>query len=121
MILLPKSVMFDPATTISARCFVPDKDERLTDALYDNEPEKLFSIISACSRIVSSFDGFAENFFSCLKCELIYLNHYVTRAQAQSSIFAYIETFYNAVRPHSALGWRSPNAFAASLNSSVAA
>ena len=57
----------------------------------------------------------AENFFSCLKCELVYLNHYRTRSQAVTSIFAYIEAFYNAVRPHSALGWRSPNVFAAAL------
>lgn len=83
---------------------------------------KSLGFLQSMSRKGDPYDNaVAENFFSCLKCELIYLNHYVTRAQAQSSIFAYIETFYNAVRPHSALGWRSPNAFAASLNSSVAA
>ncbi len=37
----------------------------------------------------------AENFFSCLKCEL----------------FHYIEK-YNNIRPHSAIGWISPNQFA---------
>ena len=45
----------------------------------------------------------AENFFSCLKCELVYLTYFQTRAAAQAAVFAYIETFYNAVRPHSAL------------------
>lgn len=35
----------------------------------------------------------AENFFSCLKCELIHLNRYATRAQAQADIFRYIEGF----------------------------
>lgn len=55
----------------------------------------------------------AENFFSCLKCELVYLQHFPARAAAKTAVFAYIETFYNAVRPHSALGWISPNAFAA--------
>lgn len=55
----------------------------------------------------------AENFFSCLKCELVYLTYFPTRAAAKAAVFAYIETFYNAVRPHSALGWISPNAFAA--------
>ena len=57
----------------------------------------------------------AENFFSCLKCELIHLKHYPTRASAQADVFAYMETFYNTVRPHSALGWLSPTQFEASL------
>ena len=45
----------------------------------------------------------AENFFSCLKCELVHHKHYRTRAEAQADIFSYIETYYNAVRPQSAL------------------
>ena len=62
----------------------------------------------------------AENFFSCLKCELIHLKHYSTRAEAQADVFAYIEAFYNPVRPHSALGWLSPDRFEANLTSSAA-
>lgn len=50
----------------------------------------------------------AENFFSCLKCELVHHKHYRTRAEAQADIFAYIEAYYNAVRPQSALNWLSP-------------
>ena len=50
----------------------------------------------------------AENFFSCLKCELVHHKHYRTRAEAQADIFSYIETYYNAVRPQSALNWLSP-------------
>lgn len=63
----------------------------------------------------------AENFFSCLKCELVHLRRYPTRVIAQSDIFAYLETFYNAVRPHSAIGWISPNQFADLLRFSPAA
>lgn len=62
----------------------------------------------------------AENFFSCLKCELVHLQHYATRAQAIMSIFSYIEAFYNPVRLHSALGWRSPNAFAGAASGMIA-
>ncbi|MFV0401676.1 MAG: IS3 family transposase, partial [Oscillospiraceae bacterium] len=54
----------------------------------------------------------AENFFSCLKCELVHLTHYISRRQAQLSIFEYIEAYYNSFRPHSAIGWISPNEFA---------
>ena len=53
----------------------------------------------------------AENFFSCLKCELVHLKHYRTRDEAQADIFAYIETFYNTIRPHSGIGWLSPCAY----------
>lgn len=51
----------------------------------------------------------AENFFSCLKCELVHWRRYPTRAAAETDIFAYLETLYNAVRPHSGIGWISPN------------
>ena len=63
----------------------------------------------------------AENFFSCLKCELIHLKQYPTRASAQADVFAYLEAFYNTVRPHSALGWLSPAQFEANLLPSCAA
>ena len=58
----------------------------------------------------------AENFFSCLKCELVYLTSYATHRQAQNSIFRYIEGFYNPVRPHSSIGWLSPMEYARQLN-----
>ena len=60
----------------------------------------------------------AENFFSCLKCECVHLKHYSSRAAAKTDIFAYIETFYNPVRPHSSIGWVAPDIFARSLSAS---
>ena len=62
----------------------------------------------------------AENFFSCLKCELIHLKHYPTRSAAQCDVFAYLEIFYNTLRPHSALGWVSPSRFEDDLLRSAA-
>ena len=61
------------------------------------------------------------NFFSCLKCELVHLKQYPTRAAAQADIFAYLEAFYNTVRPHSALGWLPPERFEVRLCASVTA
>ena len=55
-----------------------------------------------------------------LKCELVHLKHYPTRAAAQDDVFAYLEAFYNTIRPHSALGWRSPASFEAELAASAA-
>lgn len=75
-----------------------------------------YGIRQSMSRKGDPYDNaVAENFFSCLKCELIHLKHYTTRASAQADIFAYLETFYNLVRPHSALGWLSPAKFEANL------
>ena len=49
-----------------------------------------------------------ESFFASLKKELVHHEDYATRAQARSSIFEYIEAFYNAKRRHSSLGYVSP-------------
>lgn len=53
----------------------------------------------------------AESSFSCLKCELVHHKRCATGAVAQTDIFAYVEAFYNAIRPHFALRWLSPKTF----------
>jgi len=50
----------------------------------------------------------AESFFKTLKSELIYHEKYESILQAKSSIFEYIETWYNRKRLHSALGYKTP-------------
>ena len=49
-----------------------------------------------------------ESFFATLKKELVHDEDYATRERATASIFEYIETFYNRIRRHSALGYLSP-------------
>ena len=49
-----------------------------------------------------------ESFFASLKKELVHHEDYATRAQARSSIFEYIEAFYNRARRHSSLGYVAP-------------
>ena len=53
-------------------------------------------------------NAITESFFATLKTELIYDERYQTRNEARSSIFKYIEMFYNRNRIHSALGGLSP-------------
>jgi len=80
-----------------------------------------YGIRQSMSRRGDPYDNaVAENFFSCLKCELIHLKQYPTRAAARNDVFAYLEAFYNTVRPHSALGWISPARFVAMLYTSAA-
>ena len=49
-----------------------------------------------------------ESVFASLKKELTHDEDYATRAEARASIFEYIEVFYNRVRRHSSLSYRSP-------------
>lgn len=63
----------------------------------------------------------AESFWGRLKVEPIYRQHYRTRAEAKAAVFAFIEVFYNRTRRHSALGFRSPDAFAAAYQRGEAA
>jgi len=50
----------------------------------------------------------SESFFHSLKTELVHHENYKTRAQANQSIFEYIEIFYIRKRLHSANGYLSP-------------
>jgi putative transposase len=50
----------------------------------------------------------AESFMATIKTELIYRNRFKTKDEARLAVFRYIEGFYNPVRRHSALGYKSP-------------
>ena len=80
-----------------------------------------YGIRQSMSRRGDPYDNaIAENSLRCLKSELVHLKHYTTRAAAQDDVFDYLEAFYNTIRPHSALGWRSPASFEAELAASAA-
>jgi len=51
----------------------------------------------------------AESFFKTLKVELIYGNEFKTIEQTKTSIFEYIEIWYNKKRLHSSLGYKTPH------------
>lgn len=69
-------------------------------------------ITASMSRRGDCYDNAcAESFWGRLKVELIYRQHYRTRAEAKAAIFDFIEVFYNRTRRHSSLGFISPDAF----------
>jgi len=75
-------------------------------ALYDE------NIIPSMSRKGNCWDNAAmESFFARLKVEEVYAMKYDNLSEAYSSVFEYIEMFYNRVRRHSANGYTSPVAF----------
>jgi putative transposase len=66
-------------------------------------------ITCSMSRSGNCWDNAAmESFFSSLKTERIRGQVYRTRDQARADVFDYIERFYNPIRRHSTLGYRSP-------------
>jgi putative transposase len=61
----------------------------------------------------------AESFFASIKTELIYRNTFKTRDEARLAVFRYIEGFYNPLRRHSALGYKSPEEYERMLEGEV--
>jgi putative transposase len=61
------------------------------------------------SRVGNCHDNaVAESFFANLKNELTFHYDFRTRQEARTAIFDYIELFYNRIRPHQTLNYRSP-------------
>ena len=78
---------------------------------------KQYGLQSSMSRSGNCYDNaHIESFWSTLKKELVYGEKYRTRRDARLSIFEYIEVFYNRIRKHSALDYRSPEQFGMQLN-----
>jgi len=66
-------------------------------------------LVASMSRKGNCYDNATmESFWSTLKLELVYRRNFVTRSQARTQIFDYIESFYNRQRTHSALDFQSP-------------
>ena len=66
-------------------------------------------ITASMSRKANCYDNaHMESFWGTLKAEALSGRSFTSRQQAQLSIFDYVETFYNRLRLHSALGYLSP-------------
>ena len=57
-----------------------------------------------------------ESTFGRMKVELTHGEQYTTRDEAKASIFEYIEVFYNRVRRHSTLEYKTPDEFERTKN-----
>jgi len=74
-------------------------------------------LVASMSRKGNCYDNAAmESFWSSLKNELVHRRRFLTRQEAKTAIFEYIEGFYNRTRLHSALGYKSPLDYETSLN-----
>ena len=65
-------------------------------------------------------NAMAESFFSTLEADLLSRRRFASQAEGRMACFSYIEGWYNPGRLHSALGYRSPMAYEASMHTAEA-
>ena len=56
-------------------------------------------------------NAMAESFFATLKKGHVFSERFQTKEEAHRKLFEYLEVFYNRVRRHSSLGYKSPVAY----------
>ena len=79
-----------------------------------------YRIQISMSRTGNPYDNAkAERFMRTLKYEEVYLNDYDTLAEVLASVQHFIEAVYNRKRLHSAIGYRPPAEFEASLSLTI--
>ena len=87
-----------------------DQGSQYTSAVYQKSLTTALVQLSM-SRVGNCYDNaVAESFFGTLKTECV-TSQFATRALAHTSIFEYIEVWYNRQRLHSTLGYLSPVEF----------
>lgn len=93
--------------------FHSDRGSQYTSAEFAAHLASL-GIVGSVGRVGQCWDNaLAESFFGSLKNELVYRTSFPTQAKARRAIADYIEVFYNRVRLHSGLGYRTPAEVAA--------
>ena len=77
------------------------------------KPLEVIGAVRSMSGVGNCYENAkAEAFFSTLKTECFPIgNVFSSKAQARSTIFEYIEVYYNNKRLHSALGYQSPRQY----------
>jgi putative transposase len=53
-------------------------------------------------------NAMCESFFATLECELLDQRRFASQVEARMAVFNFVEGWYNPLRLHSALGYRSP-------------
>ena len=65
-------------------------------------------------------NAMCESFFATLECELLERRRFASHAEARMACSGFIEGWYNLVRLHSGLGYRSPIACEATMEVATA-
>ena len=85
-----------------------DQGSQYTSLAFGNRCQEA-GVRPSMGSVGNAYDNaMAESFFSALECELLARRRFRSQAEARMACFSYIEGFYNPLRRHSALGYRSP-------------
>ncbi len=88
-----------------------DRGSQYASEVYQKKLEA-YGMKGSMSRKGNCYDNACiESFHSTLKKELVYQTKFRTREQATNELYSYIEFYYNRVRPHSTLGYKTPHRF----------
>jgi putative transposase len=107
---------------LKQRCPLPglvhhsDQGVQYASGDYTKELERHGISISMSRRGNVYDNALAESFIKTLKYEEVYRTEYRNLEEAKASIQEFLEKVYNLKRLHSALGYRSPQAFEQSLS-----
>ncbi|HEY1034764.1 MAG TPA: IS3 family transposase [Pseudoxanthomonas sp.] len=85
-----------------------DRGSQYTGARYRAKAETAKIQLSMSRPGLPYDNAMAESFFATLKLELMDDKPFETRDAARTAVFEYVELFYNRIRMHSALGYRTP-------------
>lgn len=85
-----------------------DRGSQYTGARYRAKAEAAKIRLSMSRPSMPYDNAMAESFFATLKLELMEGVTHASREDAIQAVFEYLEIFYNRIRLHSALGYRSP-------------
>ena len=70
---------------------------------------RAFDLRASMGKVGQCWDNaMAESFFASLKNELVYRTVFPTQDHARRAVAEYIEVFYNRIRIHSGLGYKTP-------------
>lgn len=98
-----------------------DQGSQYTSIAFGNHCQQA-GIVSSMGSAGDCYDNaITEAFFATLECELLHRHTFRTHAEARTTLFDYIEGFYNTHRRHSALGYSSPAAYECVVELAVAA
>jgi putative transposase len=96
-----------------------DRGSQYASEHYQSELKRS-ELVGSMSGVGQCWDNAViESTFGRLKVELVHGEKYATREEAKASIFEYIEVFYNRVRRHSTLEYKTPDEFERTHNPDI--
>ena len=96
----------------SSRCiFHSDRGSQYGSKAYRREMKAAQMRQSMSARANPYHNAWSESVIGTLKNEMLQGGRFIDQTDAQTELFAYIEGYYNTIRKHSALNYRSPLQF----------